>query len=94
MSEKEEPRLSRAVSEYRERKDGLSRARRLAGRVALVGSLGWLVVVPALLGTWGGVALDRRFHTGVLWTAAGVMAGASFGFWLLWQTLRGHGDAS
>ncbi len=82
-------RLSRGVAAYREQKEGVARAHRLAAKVALVGSLGWLVVVPTLLGTWGGWRLDRHFQSGVFWTAAGLMLGASLGGYLLWRSVSG-----
>lgn len=85
----EEPRLPRAIERYRERKQ--ASARSLAAKVVLVGSLGWLVVVPTLLGTWGGRWLDRRFDSGVFWTAAGLMAGVFVGSFMLWKSLPGHG---
>ncbi|HZV03202.1 MAG TPA: AtpZ/AtpI family protein [Planctomycetota bacterium] len=91
--EAEEPRLSRAVADYREHKADVARARGLAARVALVGSLGWLVVVPTLLGTWAGWRLDRRFESGIFWTAAGLMVGVSVGSYLLWRSLPGRGGA-
>jgi len=85
----EEERLARTVEKYRERKE--ASARSLAAKLALVGSLGWLVVVPTLLGAWGGHWLDRRFGSGVLWTAAGLMVGVSLGSYLLWKSVSGHG---
>jgi ATP synthase protein I len=93
VSEPEEPKLSRAVADYREHKEAATGARALAAKVAMVGSLGWLVVLPALLGTWGGWWLDRRFQSGVFWTAAGVLAGTSAGFYLLWRSLPRKGGA-
>ena len=88
----EDPSLARAIASYRDRKERAQGLRALAARVAAVGSLGWLVVVPALLGTWGGHALDRHFGSGVFCTGAGVMAGAGFGTYLLWRSLPGHGE--
>jgi ATP synthase protein I len=79
--------LARAVERFLDRKRGPS----IAAKIALVGALGWLVALPTLLGTWAGRALDRRFDSGILWTAAGITLGVSFGSYLLWRSLPGHG---
>jgi ATP synthase protein I len=88
----DDARLAQAVEKYRERKESAARA--LAARVMLVGSLGWLVVLPTLLGTWAGHCLDRRFQSGVFWTAAGLMVGVGLGSWLLWKSLPGPGGST
>jgi ATP synthase protein I len=61
--------------------------RPIARNMALIGSLGWLIVVPALLGIAGGVWLDRSFNTGVFWTGALLVAGLGVGCWLAWQRI-------
>ena len=86
--EPEEARLARTVGKYRERKEASGRS--FARKVALVGSLGWIVVLPTLAGAWGGRWLDRRFESGVFWMAAGLMAGVSLGSFGLWKCLPGH----
>lgn len=54
----------------------------LARRFGQVGVLGWMIVVPTLLGLAGGAWLDRQLGTGIVITAAGLMAGAALGLWL------------
>jgi ATP synthase protein I len=62
--------------------------RPISKNLALMGSLGWLIVIPALLGMGAGVWLDRTFHTGVLWSGALLVVGLSAGCWLAWQRIR------
>jgi ATP synthase protein I len=82
--------LDEAVRRERERR---AQARREGGRsigqdLALIGVIGWTVVLPTLLGVYGGRALDRRFGTGVFWTLALLVAGVTLGCVLAWQRLN------
>jgi len=56
--------------------------RPLARNLALAGTLGWLIVVPALLGALAGRALDRLAGTGVTFTSALIFVGVAVGCWL------------
>lgn len=56
-----------------------------ARNLALIGSIGWLVVCPILLGIAAGRWLDAHFHKGILFTAGLVMFGAAVGGFLAWQ---------
>ena len=61
--------------------------RPIGRNLALMGSLGWLIVIPALLGMGAGIWLDRTFNTGRVlercaagrgawhWMLAGLAAG-------------------
>jgi ATP synthase protein I len=62
--------------------------RPIGRNLALMGSLGWLIVIPALLGIAAGVWLDRTFHTGVLWSGALLVAGLAIGCWMAWQRIK------
>jgi ATP synthase protein I len=53
--------------------------------VALVGAIGWMVVVPTVGGAFVGRLLDRRFGTGIMWSAALIAAGAVLGAWSAWR---------
>jgi ATP synthase protein I len=64
--------------------------RPIGKNLALMGSLGWLVVIPALLGIAAGVWLDRTFATGVFWTGALLVAGLAAGCWMAWQRIAGE----
>ena len=56
--------------------------------LALIGSLGWLVVVPTLLGIYVGRRLDGAQGTGLLWTGALLLAGLTLGCWLAWKRVH------
>ena len=82
-------RLDEEVRRQRERRD---RAQREGGRsigqdLALIGVIGWTLVIPALLGVYAGRALDRRFGSGVFWTLGLLVAGVCVGCVLAWQRL-------
>lgn len=80
------PRQVRLRSERRARyqREG---ERPIGRNLALMGSLGWLVVIPALAGIAAGVWLDRTFGTGVFWSGALLVAGLAIGCWLAWQRI-------
>ncbi len=54
-------------------------------RLGQIGVLGWIVVVPTLLGAFAGHWLDARFGSGVFWTAPLLMAGLALGCWSGWK---------
>jgi ATP synthase protein I len=60
----------------------------MARNLALVGTLGWLVVAPTLLGAFVGRAIDRVAHTGVTFTAAFLGLGVVVGSWLAWLRVK------
>ena len=82
--------MASAVRKRRERRDRLLREgpRALLRNLGLVGSLGWLLVLPplggALLGRW----LDNRYSSGVFWSATLIFCGAALGAGLVWQKVR------
>jgi ATP synthase protein I len=82
--------LERAVERRRARDEKWQREgeRPLARNLALVGTLGWLIVAPALLGTLVGRGLDRLAGTGITLTAAFVFVGVAVGCWLAWSHVR------
>ncbi|MDE3011053.1 MAG: AtpZ/AtpI family protein [Pseudomonadota bacterium] len=63
----------------------------LARRLGQIGVLGWLVVLPALLGALAGRWLDRRFGSGVFFSAPLLMLGCGFGMWLGWRWIHRNG---
>jgi ATP synthase protein I len=80
------PHQTRLRSERRARfeTDG---ERPIGRNLALMGSLGWLIVIPALIGIAAGVWLDRTFYTGVFWTGALLMVGIALGCWMAWRRI-------
>lgn len=83
-------RLDRGVARRRE---GRARGRRegersLAQNLAMIGSLGWLVVLPALGGALLGRWIDRRAGGGLTFSAAMLFAGLALGCWLAWRRMH------
>lgn len=66
-------------------KDG---ERPLWKNLSMVGALGWLVVVPTLVGVFAGRWLDGLLGTGVTISGALIFAGASLGFYLAWKRMN------
>ena len=62
--------------------------RPLAKNLAMIGALGWLIVVPILAGIFAGRWLDRREGTGITFTAAFLVAGVVLGAALAWQRMH------
>jgi ATP synthase protein I len=56
--------------------------------VGQIGVLGWIIVVPTLLGLFVGRWLDRSFGTGILWSAALLVFGVTTGFWSGWRWMH------
>lgn len=54
----------------------------LARRFGQIGVLGWIIVVPTLLGVAAGRWLDGWLGSGIMLSAALLMAGAGLGLWL------------
>ncbi len=83
-------RLDEAVRTRRERRARSEReGRRSIGQdLAMVGVLGWTIVIPTLLGVFAGRWLDRRFHSGIFWTLGLIVAGVTAGCYLAWQRLN------
>ena len=61
----------------------------VARRLAQIGVLGWIIVVPMLIAVYAGRWLDQTFHSGVFWTAPLLMAGLALGCWSAWKWMKG-----
>ena len=61
----------------------------VARRLAQIGVLGWMIVVPMLIGVFAGRWLDGAFHSGLFWTAPLLMVGAALGCWSAWKWMQG-----
>ncbi len=57
----------------------------VARRLAQIGVLGWIVVVPMLVGIFAGRWLDGAFNTGIFYTAPLLMLGLGLGCWSAWR---------
>lgn len=56
--------------------------------LSMIGSFGWLIVTPAILGALLGRWLDRTYEQGVFWTGSLIFLGAAIGFYLVWQRIQ------
>ena len=60
----------------------------VARHLAQIGVLGWIIVVPILMGIFVGRWLDRTFDSGVFYTAPLLMLGAALGCWSAWKWMK------
>jgi len=82
-------RLDEAVKARRERRERWLRfgERSLGRNLAMIGVLGWTVMIPTLIGIFVGRWLDRSFHTGIFWTLGLLVAGLAIGCFLGWRMM-------
>ena len=66
----------------------------LADQLAWAGAIGWLVVVPTLIGIYVGRLLDAATGMGVFWTASLTLFGVGLGAYLAWQRIQGDSRTS
>ena len=85
--ENEEDPFVKAVRKQAER---IRKGRRLTfwQGLGLVGAVGWMVSVPAVLGALLGRWLDARFATGIYWTLSLLTAGLILGCASAWRHVR------
>lgn len=57
----------------------------VARRLTQIGVLGWIVVVPTLLGLFLGRWADQSLDTGIFWTAPALLVGLALGYWSAWR---------
>jgi ATP synthase protein I len=62
--------------------------RSIGQNLAMIGALGWSIVVPTLVGTFTGRWLDRHFGSGIFWTLGLLVAGLAVGCTLAWQRIH------
>jgi ATP synthase protein I len=60
----------------------------VARHLAQIGVLGWIIVVPMLVGVFVGRWLDRSFDSGFFFTAPLLMLGAVLGCWSAWRWMN------
>jgi len=60
----------------------------VARRLAQIGVLGWIIVMPLLTGVFAGRWLDREFGTGLFWTGPLLMLGLALGCWSAWKWMQ------
>ncbi|WP_019953289.1 AtpZ/AtpI family protein [Yoonia vestfoldensis] len=57
-------------------------------RLAQIGVLGWIFVVPTLAGLFFGRWVDARFQTGIFWSAPMLLLGLCIGGWTAWKWMN------
>ena len=57
-------------------------------RLAQIGVLGWIFVVPTLAGLFFGRWLDTLFETGIFWSAPMMLFGLCIGGWTAWKWMN------
>ena len=60
----------------------------VAHRLAQIGVLGWIIIVPMLIGIFAGRWLDQHFDSGLFWTAPLLLAGTALGAWSAWKWMQ------
>jgi ATP synthase protein I len=60
----------------------------LGARLGQIGVLGWMTIVPMLLGLFVGRWLDARLGTGIFFSAPLLMIGAVLGMWSAWRWMH------
>ncbi|OSQ35407.1 AtpZ/AtpI family protein [Thalassospira mesophila] len=79
-----ETRLRRDRRERWQREGDMSIGRRLAQ----IGVLGWIIVIPTLAGLFAGHWIDARHGTGIFWTGPFLVAGLAVGGWTAWKWMN------
>jgi len=67
------------------RKEG---ERSLWQNLSMIGALGWLIVVPTLLGVFVGRWLDNLFNTGIFYSGTLIFLGITLGCYLAWRRIN------
>lgn len=82
--------LNRAVRLRHARRQRWAREgeRSLAQNLALIGALGWTIVVPTLIGVFVGRWLDRIFASMPFWTLSLLVLGLGAGCAMAWQRMQ------
>ncbi len=84
--------LLRSVRRRRERHDRWRKSGEPSfGRyLAQVGVLGWIIVIPTLLGTYLGRWIDHWLGSGIFWTGPLMLCGLALGLWSGWRWMHGQ----
>lgn len=82
--------LDEAVRRRRERRALWAREgeRSIGQNIAMIGALGWTVVLPTLGGIFLGRWLDRLFESGLFWTLGLLVVGLALGCAMAWQRIH------
>lgn len=83
-------RLLEAARTRQERRQRWKREgeRSMGQNMAMIGALGWTIVLPTLAGVFFGRWLDRSFDSGVFWTLGLLTAGLAAGCGMAWKRMH------
>jgi ATP synthase protein I len=83
-------RLDDAVRRRRTRREHWQREgeRSIGQNLAMIGTLGWTIVTPTLIGIFAGRWLDRAFGSGIFWTLGLLVLGLAAGCSLAWKRIH------
>jgi len=89
----EEPKTDPLVEEIRRASSRRDRWLRegdmsVGRRLAQIGVLGWIFVVPTLAGLFFGRWLDAQFSSGIFWSAPLMLLGLCIGGWTAWKWMN------
>jgi ATP synthase protein I len=87
---KPEQKKDRFVSAVRRQAQRSRKAQRpnLWGAFGIMGTVGWMVVLPALIGVAAGRYLDMHFNAGIFWTLSLLMLGLLLGCMAAWRHME------
>jgi ATP synthase protein I len=60
----------------------------LGQNLAMIGALGWTIVLPTLIGIFAGRWLDRHLNSGIFWTLGLLVAGLALGCTFAWKRMH------
>jgi ATP synthase protein I len=83
-------RLVEAVKRRRDRRELWERKgeRSIGQNLAMIGSLGWTIVTPTLVGIFVGRWLDRELGSGIFWTLGLLVLGLAIGCTFAWKRMH------
>jgi ATP synthase protein I len=89
-NEPEEDPLVRETRLRRDRRDRWLREGDMSvgRRIAQIGVLGWILILPTLGGMALGRWLDARLASGIFWTAPLLVLGVCLGGWTAWKWMN------
>jgi ATP synthase protein I len=91
VTDKRDQRLEAAVRTRQTRRERWQREgeRSMGQNLAMIGALGWTIMLPTLAGIFVGRWLDRYFSMGIFWTLGLLVAGLALGCTLAWKRMHG-----
>ena len=91
MTDERDQRLEDAVRTRQARRERWQREgeRSMGQNLAMIGAIGWTIVLPTLAGIFVGRWLDRHFDMGIFWTLGLLVAGLALGCALAWKRMHG-----